>query len=574
MATQTEERGGAQPEGKLQRDVSTVGLLFFSLGSIIGSGWLFGSLYAAQVAGPAAIISWVGGGLVMIILALVHAELGAMYPVAGGSARYPHFAFGSLAGFLIGWIVWIGSVTVAPIEVLAVTTYLVQWFPWMMVSQGGTEVLTGLGIVFSIVLMGVFTIINLLGVGSLAKSNNVIMIWKVAVPFLAVIVLIIASFNGSNFTSEQGGFAPFGITGILSARGCGSPLRAVWPARRGDPQPRAQHPAGRHRIDDNRGHFVHRVAVRFHWRDSSLRAQGWMGGNFVPARRRPLRRDCDRGRRRLACDDRLHRRHGLPWRDRPHLHRGELATVIRARPQPLHPAPGRLSHPGGRPDREHHRQLHNRVHRFLAVPGMVGARQFHRLGDRDGVCDGATRTGRHEAPGARPPAPFQTAGRRGDRGRSLRHSEPDHLLERLGRPLEALHRDRRRLRAPRHRPHSQPVGVSSETRLAGWFMVVAVLYRAGDTLLPEPDRLRRHGATPVRHRYHSRGGLQHRHLLLRHVGAPYTRRGAGPCSRRERRVRGGRRARGLTLAGGGPGTCPWPSCKLSAVSFQPRRTSR
>src|SRR5215212_7022430 len=221
MATQTEERGGPQPEGKLQRDVSTVGLLFFSLGSIIGSGWLFGSLYAAQVAGPAAIISWVGGGLVMIILALVHAELGAMYPVAGGSARYPHFAFGSLAGFSIGWIVWVGSVTVAPIEVLAVTTYLVQWFPWMMVSQGGTEVLTGLGIVFSIVLMGVFTIINLLGVGSLAKSNNVIMIWKVAVPFLAVIVLIIASFNGSNFTSEQGGFAPFGITGILSALGVG-----------------------------------------------------------------------------------------------------------------------------------------------------------------------------------------------------------------------------------------------------------------------------------------------------------------------------------------------------------------
>ncbi len=138
----------------------------------------------------------------MLILALVHAELGGMYPVAGGSARYPHFAFGSLAGFAIGWIVWVGSVTVAPIEVLAVTTYLVQWFPWMMVSQGGTEVLTGLGIVFSVALMGVFTIINLLGVGSLAKSNNAIMIWKIAIPFLAVIVLIIVAFNLSNFTAQ------------------------------------------------------------------------------------------------------------------------------------------------------------------------------------------------------------------------------------------------------------------------------------------------------------------------------------------------------------------------------------
>jgi amino acid transporter len=220
MTTQTEERAGAQADRKLQREVSTVGLLFFSLGSIIGSGWLFGSLYAAQAAGPAAIISWVVGGLVMLVLALAHAEVGGMYPVAGGSARYPHFAFGSLAGFAIGWIVWVGSVTVAPIEVLAVTTYLVQWFPWMMVSQGGTEVLTALGIVFSVALMGVFTIINLLGVGSLAKSNNAIMIWKIAIPFLAVIVLIIVAFNPSNFTA-QGGFAPFGITGVLSALGVG-----------------------------------------------------------------------------------------------------------------------------------------------------------------------------------------------------------------------------------------------------------------------------------------------------------------------------------------------------------------
>jgi amino acid transporter len=220
MATQTEERGGAQAGHKLHREVSTIGLLFFSLGSILGSGWLFGSLLAAQTAGPAAIIAWVLGGLVMLVLALAHAELGGMYPVAGGSARYPHFSFGSLAGFAIGWIVWVGSVTVAPIEVLAVTTYLVQWFPWMMVSQGGTEVLTALGIVFSVALMGVFTIINLLGIGSLAKSNNAIMIWKIAIPFLAVIVLIIVAFNPSNFTA-QGGFAPFGITGVLSALGVG-----------------------------------------------------------------------------------------------------------------------------------------------------------------------------------------------------------------------------------------------------------------------------------------------------------------------------------------------------------------
>jgi amino acid transporter len=220
MATQTEERGASQEGRRLHRDVSTLGLLFFSLGSIIGSGWLLAPLTVTAIAGPAAIIAWVIGGVVMLILALVHAELGGMYPVAGGSARYPHFAFGSMAGFAIGWIVWVGSVTVAPIEVLAVTTYGIHFFPWMMVEQGGTEVLTGAGIVLSIVLMAVFTVVNLLGVGSLAKSNNAIMIWKIAIPFLTILVLIAVAFNPSNFTAAEG-FNPAGFTGILSALGLG-----------------------------------------------------------------------------------------------------------------------------------------------------------------------------------------------------------------------------------------------------------------------------------------------------------------------------------------------------------------
>ena len=83
---------------RLRREIGVVGLLFTSVGSIIGSGWLFGALSASQIAGPAALISWVIGGFAVILLALAHAELGSMYPVAGGSARFPHYAFGSLAG--------------------------------------------------------------------------------------------------------------------------------------------------------------------------------------------------------------------------------------------------------------------------------------------------------------------------------------------------------------------------------------------------------------------------------------------------------------------------------------------
>src|SRR3954451_17441628 len=107
------ERGSTD----LRRDVGLVGLLFASVGSIIGSGWLFGAMNAAIVAGPAAIISWAIGMVMILLIALTFAELGTVFPVSGGVVRFPHIAFGSFSSYLSGWILWIACGTVAPIEV-------------------------------------------------------------------------------------------------------------------------------------------------------------------------------------------------------------------------------------------------------------------------------------------------------------------------------------------------------------------------------------------------------------------------------------------------------------------------
>jgi amino acid transporter len=56
-------------------------------------------------------------------LALIHAELGAMFPISGRTVRYPHFTFGTLVGFTWGWITWVGAVAIVPIEAEAVITY-------------------------------------------------------------------------------------------------------------------------------------------------------------------------------------------------------------------------------------------------------------------------------------------------------------------------------------------------------------------------------------------------------------------------------------------------------------------
>ena len=86
--------------GRLNRSVGFYGLMFVSLGSIIGSGWLLGALNAAETAGPASIISWMLAAAMLATLALVYAELGATYPVAGGTGRFPYYSHGPVAGFI------------------------------------------------------------------------------------------------------------------------------------------------------------------------------------------------------------------------------------------------------------------------------------------------------------------------------------------------------------------------------------------------------------------------------------------------------------------------------------------
>jgi len=211
--------------GYLRRDVGLVGLLFASLGSIIGSGWLFGALYAAQVAGPAALVSWGLGAAFVLILALVHAELGGAYPVAGGSARFPHYAYGSVIGFGIGWIAWVGAVTTAPIEVEAALQYGTHYISWLTKTSGGETVLTAQGYAIAAVLMLVFTVVNILGVAKLAKSNNAITVWKIAIPAIAIAALMITVFHGANFHAA-GGFNPFGWHGIFSAISTGGVIFA------------------------------------------------------------------------------------------------------------------------------------------------------------------------------------------------------------------------------------------------------------------------------------------------------------------------------------------------------------
>jgi amino acid transporter len=196
----------------LRREIGLIGATWASETSIIGSGWLFGALYATQAAGPAALYGWLIGGACVVVLALLHAELGAMYPIAGGTARFPHLAYGSVAGISFGFFSWLQAVTVAPVECFAVMTYGSYYWHSLVNAQGH---ITSTGFVVTIILMAVFTGINFLAVGLFARVNNVITWWKVAIPVLTIIILFF-KFHGGNF-SPPGGFMPNGIKAVFAA---------------------------------------------------------------------------------------------------------------------------------------------------------------------------------------------------------------------------------------------------------------------------------------------------------------------------------------------------------------------
>ncbi|MDA8197231.1 MAG: APC family permease [Actinomycetota bacterium] len=204
---------------KLKRDMSKLDLTMAGLGAIIGSGWLFGVLYAANDAGPAAVIAWLIGGVAVALIALVYAELSGMLPQSGGIARYPHFTHGSLTGFMMGWAAFIAYTTVPAIEAEAVIQYSEHYINFFANSKLNSFIAEA-------ILMVIFWGINAYGVKAFAKTNTIVTFIKFIMPTGTILVFLFAAGHWGNYTLHMapaakapGGFAPYGVAGILKAVG-------------------------------------------------------------------------------------------------------------------------------------------------------------------------------------------------------------------------------------------------------------------------------------------------------------------------------------------------------------------
>ncbi|MGH8153092.1 MAG: APC family permease, partial [Rhodanobacteraceae bacterium] len=202
----------------LKRDVSFTQLLLLGVSAQIGSGWLFGVLAAAGMAGPAAIVSWLIAAVLIFLIALTYLELGSMLPRSGGIVRYTYLTHGSFSGWIIGWAYWLSVVAIPPIEAVAALTYLGGKWPQLgfLTRVGGVQMLSWpTGILVGIALMLLFFCLNFFGSRLLAESNQWVTIWKILLPTLTFCFLFIV-LDHHNFFA-YGGFVPEGIPSIFHA---------------------------------------------------------------------------------------------------------------------------------------------------------------------------------------------------------------------------------------------------------------------------------------------------------------------------------------------------------------------
>lgn len=198
--------------GKLKRDAGVIGLLYASLGAMIGSGWLFGALFGAEAAGPLSVFSWILGAVAVLFLAFVFAELSTMFPNSGALVHMTHVSHGDLTGKIWSWILFLAFVSVPPVEVTAVLTYADNYIPGLVNHATGN--LTDFGTWIGIALLAVVVALNFLAIRIVVMINSAATWWKVIIPLTTIAILLIYSFNPGNMTAQLGSVH---ISGIFTA---------------------------------------------------------------------------------------------------------------------------------------------------------------------------------------------------------------------------------------------------------------------------------------------------------------------------------------------------------------------
>ncbi len=229
---------GGEATPTLVRGLSAWDGALLTIGSTVGTGiFLTTSDMARVLPHPGLILLvWAAGGLLTLAGALTYAELGVLFPRAGGLYHYVKEAYGPLPGFLYGWVAFLVIMS-GGIAALAVAfgEYLGSFLPWfstrhelLAVPVGGwTWTLSG-GQVAAVLAILVLTAVNHLGLKEGALLQNALTLLKVgAIVVFAALGLFTAPRATPELFGGVAGAAAGGAGALLAAFGVAM-IAALW----------------------------------------------------------------------------------------------------------------------------------------------------------------------------------------------------------------------------------------------------------------------------------------------------------------------------------------------------------
>ncbi|ROR90652.1 amino acid permease [Nocardioides aurantiacus] len=196
---------------QLQKGLKQRHLTMIAIGGVIGAGLFVGSGVVINQTGPAAFLSYLVTGVLIILVMRMLGEMATANPSTGSFSDYSRRALGGWAGFSVAWLYWYFWVIVVGFEAVAGAEILRYWIDvplWLM----------------SLVLMVLMTATNLVSVGSYGEFEY----WFAGIKVFAIIVFLVLGtlfvvglwpdkdFDVSLMTS-QGGFVPNGVGAIFSS---------------------------------------------------------------------------------------------------------------------------------------------------------------------------------------------------------------------------------------------------------------------------------------------------------------------------------------------------------------------
>ena len=199
------------PEGaQLQSALQQRHLTMIALGGVIGAGLFVGSGAVISVTGPAAVLSYVlAGGLVVLVMRML-GEMAAAHPTLGSFTELIRRSLGDRWGFTSGWLYWYFWVIVVGFEAVAGASILQRWIDgplWLM----------------ALVLTILMTATNMWSVRAYGEFE----FWFASIKVATIIVFLLVGTayvlglwpdKGPSFSNltAHGGFAPMGAVAIFS----------------------------------------------------------------------------------------------------------------------------------------------------------------------------------------------------------------------------------------------------------------------------------------------------------------------------------------------------------------------